>query len=289
MITKQNNIAPTGSIRMQLPIILLPLCLLFSSLHAASSEDLFLKFGTPAPLQSEVDLRQAYFKYRLYPKKQGMRPSCSVFAIVGALELQHAQNTGNAEKLSEDYLIWATRKNLGIPQSAAKNYDPKRDGDLGFSLIDVSQALQNYGILTQSEMPNTFGKAMAKISEPSDALIQQAKTRGKIQPIYINGRNNEVRIANIIHTLNAGIPVVIGLHWPNNKTLRNAPRLSKQKPIPGNAHAVTLVGYRDKTGNIEDTIFLFRNSWGNQWGMNGHGWITYEYLEKNLQSAVFLQ
>ena len=40
-------------------------------------------------------------------------------------------------------------------------------------------------------------------------------------------------------------------------------------------HAITLVGYND---NKENGCFLFKNSWGLDWGDKGYGWIPYKYF-----------
>jgi C1A family cysteine protease len=54
-------------------------------------------------------------------------------------------------------------------------------------------------------------------------------------------------------------------------------------------HAVTVVGYENKTGAIADTVFVFKNSWGIRWGSGGYGYATYAYVLKNLTDAVLLE
>ncbi|MBI3885417.1 MAG: hypothetical protein HY302_06775, partial [Opitutae bacterium] len=65
--------------------------------------------------------------------------------------------------------------------------------------------------------------------------------------------------------------------------------LSAQKPVPGAGHAVTLVGYQTATGRIEDAVFVFKNSWGAEWGQGGYGTVTYHYLNRHLHDAVILE
>lgn len=45
-------------------------------------------------------------------------------------------------------------------------------------------------------------------------------------------------------------------------------------------HAITFVGYDDSTKLVK-----FRNSWGENWGVNGYGYMTYDYLMNNLLDA----
>ena len=77
------------------------------------SDRILQRFGQAPEIRTEVDLRPRYRELKLISKTQGRRPSCSVFAVVSALEYQNAVVVGEAEKLSEEYLIWATRKTLG--------------------------------------------------------------------------------------------------------------------------------------------------------------------------------
>lgn len=46
------------------------------------------------------------------------------------------------------------------------------------------------------------------------------------------------------------------------------------------AHVVTIVGYNDKG-------FIFKNSWGNQWGDNGYGYISFDAHRIMAQEALF--
>lgn len=247
------------------------------------------RFGTPAPLVG-VDLRPRYRELELGLKNQGLRPSCAVFAVVSALEYQNAA-VGPRERLSEEYLIWATRRTLGLqagekrrPEGADADDD---DRDAGFTLQEVLAALRAYGIPRQSEMPNRFGLGMEKIADPSDEVIATARTRRQVATYSVPGVNNAVRLGNILHALNEGLPVVIALRWPHWRTLQRAPVLAGQPPREGRAHAVTLVGYASEGGG--PPRFIFKNSWGIRWGAGGYGYAEYEYLQRNLLDAVVLE
>lgn len=245
------------------------------------------RFGQAPVIRNEVDLRPEFWRLELGSKNQGRRPSCSVFAVVSALEFQNAQLDGNTDKLSEEYLIWATMQSLGLRDEQALQYDEDAI-DAGFGLLEVVQALRTYGIPTHDAMPNTYGKSMADIEPPSDEIIEEARRRSKVHAYLITGRDQVTKINNIVHILNEGAPVVIGVQWPVASTLYNAPVLSKQKPRDDYAHAVTLVGYRSDKGDPTSLRFVFKNSWGNKWGLNGYGWVTYAYLQQHLHAAVVL-
>lgn len=250
-------------------------------------------FGTPPQLQ-RVDLRPRFRELELGTKNQGLRPSCAVFAVVGALEFQNAATTGHAEKLSEEYLIWATRRTLGVPAGEKRVIEGADDSDddnrdAGFSLMEVLSALRAYGIPLQREMPNKFGLGMEKIADPSDDIVASARGRRQIATYSVPGMNNAVRVANIMHALNEGVPVVVALRWPHWRTLYRSPVLSEQSPREDRSHAVTLVGYYSDNGDISGLRFIFKNSWGVRWGTGGYGFAEVGYMQRNLLDAVVIE
>ena len=268
-----------------------------SSTSTAASErpiaSLLRQFGEPAVLQPRVDLRPKFFELELGVKNQGRRPSCAIFAVVSALEFQHAQLTGTPEKFSEEYLSWATLRTIqrvpASPVDAAGSPLPAEDADAGFTLREVLAALRGYGIPPQSAMPNTFGLPLDAIPAPSPEIVAAARRQQRVFIHDIPGRDNATRINNLVHALNAGMPVAVGLAWPHYRVLRHG-YLSGQTPMPGSGHAVTLVGYfAAENGRIEDTVFVFKNSWGIAWGQGGYGTVSHSYLHRHLGDAVLLE
>lgn len=260
--------------------------------NAGPFEELIRSFGTPVTLRAEVDLRARFFEMELGVKSQGRRPSCAVFAVVSALEFQSAQLAPGPQKFSEEYLIWATRKTLahgtGSAATGAQAEPATEDADEGFSLLEVVAAVRGYGVPPQSAMPNTFGRTMAAITDPPPAVVDEARRHQRVAVHPVPGRDNATRIGNVLHALNAGMPVPVGMAWPNYRLLRSG-YLSQQQPRLGSGHAVTLVGYRAPGDRIEDVVFIFKNSWGVDWGQGGYGLVTYGYLQQHLQSAVVLE
>ncbi|WP_158305448.1 C1 family peptidase [Opitutus terrae] len=262
----------------------------------AKLERLLRQFGEPATINAEVDLRPKYFQMELAVRSQGRRPSCAVFAIVSALEFQAAELTGEPSKLSEEYLSWATRKTVqrvvtpiaANAEGAENSTDAAGNADEGFSLNEVVLALRTYGVPLQSSMPNRFGRAISEIEDPAPAIVDEARTHQRVFVLPIPGRNTGTAVNNIVHALNAGIPIPIGVEWPHYRSIRTG-SLIDQKPLEDGGHAVTLVGYRCTTNRLEDVVFIFKNSWGPDWGQGGYGTVTYGYLKKHLHSAVLLE
>lgn len=260
---------------------------------ASPSFDAILQsFGQPPEIRPSVDLRPRLLELSLNVKNQGPRPSCAVFAIVSALEFQNAQLTGQAERFSEEYLVWATLKTLHrAPRVRPVATDPGEaenlDGvDEGFALSEVVTALRTYGIPLQSSLPYSFATTPA--ADPPAAVIDEARSHRRVSVFALPGRDQSTRIANLIQALNAGIPVAVGLRWPSSRTL-HAGYLNAQKPLEDNGHAVTIFGYENKTGTAADTVFVFKNSWGVKWGASGYGYATYAYLNANLVDTALLE
>jgi hypothetical protein len=217
-----------------------------------------------------------------------------VFAIVSALEFQNAQLTGQADHFSEEYLVWATCKTLNrtprllatADAASAENPEAQEIADEGFSLNEVVTALRAYGVPLQASMPYSFARNAA--ADPPAKIIAEARSHQRVSIFTLPGRDQAARIANLIQTLNEGIPVAVGLRWPPASTIRNA-FLDRQKPQEAGGHAVTIVGYENKTGAIGDTVFYFKNSWGPKWGTGGYGRVTYHYLDNNLEDTALLE
>ncbi|MBL9214908.1 MAG: C1 family peptidase [Opitutaceae bacterium] len=253
-------------------------------------DQLLQQFGQPATVQPEVNLRPRFAEMGLGVRDQGRRPSCSIFAIVCALEYQNARLTGRAQNFSEEYVIWATRKTVQrLPSPAGGAGSPgDEDADAGFSLTEVVTALRAYGIPYASSLPNHLAGSIAAIQDPPPQVIEEARAQQQVFVHPLPGRDTKTRINNLVHALNAGMPVAIGLAWPNYRALRTG-YLSGQKPMENAWHAVTVVGYRANGPRLEDTYFIFKNSWGANWGQGGYGTVTFDYLNQHLADAVLLE
>lgn len=244
-----------------------------------------LGFGKPANiLKDGVDFRPRFRDLGLYAKDQGRRPSCAVFAVVSAMEYLHAENTGQVAKFSEEYLIWATLQSINRPILMASLTGD--DADTGFALTEVVTALRSYGVPLHQSMPNTIGPQSNLVNAPPAEVIAEARARTQAFVHQVPGRDNPTRLNNIVQALNAGLPVTIGTGWPQ---FHNARAALLDTQDPSYSHAVTVVGYRCRTGKLEDVTFIFKNSWGPAWGANGYGFASYQYLVKNLHTAVMLE
>jgi len=86
------------------------------------------------------------------------------------------------------------------------------------------------------------------------------------------------------------VNVVLSLNCVQN-AWKNTSKV--EEPIAGKpgdwAHAVLLVGYEKilNGDNQERWFFRFKNSWGEEWGQGGYGWLSEDYIKKYvLQAAI---
>src|SRR5438270_646622 len=70
--------------------------------------------STAAPsslkLPDAIDLRPLFEKWKLEPRRQGGRGTCSVFTVTGALEFAVANRQQQGVRLSVEFLNWAGHK-----------------------------------------------------------------------------------------------------------------------------------------------------------------------------------
>lgn len=229
-----------------------------------------------AGLRAEVDLRPLFRQYGLFLKDQGRRPSCSIFAFVGAAEYETARHFGRADPLSEEFLVWAVHQIL-----------PDVSTDDGYHFGEVLSAVQQYGVPRRDLVPNTFGRAIKDISPSADAIFDAASRRHFLA-IWFRTDSPDF-VGQLVDALNQETPVVIGLRWPQPSTLEHNNLLRDQRPLAGAGHAVTLVGYRCADGLPGNLVFIFRNSYGVSWGLGGCGFVAARYVRDNVIAAFALR
>lgn len=250
-----------------------------ASAAASKSGSAFALFGTEPRLQTEVDLRDRFRSHGIRIRSQS-GPSCSVHAIVAALEYQYAERYGRVLNLSENYLVATTSRSLGRPDEVGfdTTTGKPKGWDAGFALEHVFQAIRGHGLaLEQSREEFAEKKEFTKLDDIA------------FSPFLVPGAGTPKGIENLVHVLNSNMPVVVGVAWPAYSRIAHTSLLSKQPSRPGEGHAVTIIGYRCEDGTLEGIKFIFRNSWGDDWGAGGYGFFSYDYLMENLRSSYVVE
>jgi len=226
-------------------------------------------------LPPTADLRPALAAWKLTPRQQGARDTCSVFTMVGALEFAVAKCEGHGERLSVEFLNWSANQH-------------RRPGDGGF-FSDMWRGFSDYGICSEPQMPYEDRFDLAR--KPDATALAEAKGRLNlglqhhwIKEWNVNTGLTSGEFLGVKRRLTEGWPVCGGFRWPSNPVW-NAGVL---QICPSNAvfdgHSVLLVGYRDDASQAGGGVFLFRNS--NNGGADG--WMPYAYAQAYMNDALWI-
>ena len=228
---------------------------------------------------------------------QGTIKSCSAQAGAALIEYFSQRYQRDDTLVSSRFLYKITRNLM------------QRTGDTGSSLRETMKAMVLFGIPPEQHWPYDEKKFDEEPTPFCYSFAQnyQALSYFRLDPPNISSDELFFRIKI---TLAAGFPCMFGftlyasmydefntqrgyIPYPGKK--RRQSLSQPDKPIGG--HAVVAVGYHDNkvikhsnsTGNRLSNdysigAFLIRNSWGTDWGINGYGWLPYDYIKNGLTS-----
>ncbi|MEO1379411.1 MAG: C1 family peptidase [Pseudomonadota bacterium] len=209
-----------------------------------------------------VDLRNQFGPVR----DQGARPTCLAFAASDA----HAALRGNWDELSCEYAFYHAQKRTG------------RSPDKGSFLPDMLASLRDTGQPIESGWPY-----LKKL--PADmATYRPPHTVGQV--FARNGDQALRDVGQICAELNDGRPAIVlsvltrSFFRPQQTGVIDHIQNDEVFPVP--RHAVVAVGH----GLIgQQRAVLIRNSWGPTWGLQGHGWLTENYLTRHMYDLAVLK
>jgi C1A family cysteine protease len=227
-------------------------------------------------LPDSVDLRQWCSPI----EDQGKIGSCTAHAGVSIVEYFERRAFGNHLDASRLFLYKATRNLLHYT------------GDTGAFIRSAMAALALFGVPPEEYWP--YNPADLD-KEPPGFCYALARNYQAISyyRLDVPGTSKDALLAAIKKNLAAGIPVIFGFtvyssYIQSAKTGKVPFPAANEKMVGG--HAIAAVGYDDSvsirnTGtNSTETkgALLIRNSWGAGWGVDGYGWLPYEYVLKGL-------
>ena len=226
--------------------------------------------------EKQVDLRPVFAKLGLEPRRQGARPTCSVFTVAGALEFAIGKQQGDTPRLSVEFLNWAANQACG----------DKEDG--GF-FSDLWKGFSIYGICTEEDMPYQSKFEPARLPEAS--ALGKAKGRLTlglqlhwIKEWNVNTGLTEAEFSGVKNTLARGWPVCGGFRWPKQETwLEGVLQMCPSNAVR-DGHSVLLAGYREDAAQPGGGVFIFRNTGGN----GQDGLMPFAYARLYMNDAVWV-
>ncbi|MFZ3229719.1 MAG: C1 family peptidase [Pseudobdellovibrio sp.] len=220
-------------------------------------------------------------------KSQGQRGACTYFVISSLIESLIHKSINRTIDISEEHMAWVS-----------KEKGKMRANEEDSSVAVNAAAVQKFGFMLEVDLPyqpSWFDKGMP---------CEGKKNKSHIEPIcfshngpdptrpVINGKNfifeavdsSSLDVVQAMSRLDSPVTASILAHpliWSNsrkNGKLNLTSKLKKEcqnNKVSCSAHAVLIVGY-----NLEKKIFTFKNSWGEDWGNNGYGSISFDYIDQ---------
>lgn len=207
--------------------------------------------------------------------------SCTANAAMGVVEYYERRAKGNHLDGSRLFVYKATRNLLQVT------------GDTGAWLRNAMAALVTCGVPAERYWPYTDASPDFD-REPPQFVYAVADNFEALKyfahdPLSSDRPRKEV-LASVKQYIAAGVPSMFGF-WgfpsfdsgdaPGSIPLPTDTELGGE---PAWGHAIVAVGYDDDfriTNTVDNRTttgaFLIRNSWGPGWGLEGYGWMPYEY------------
>ncbi len=216
-------------------------------------------------------------------KNQGNIGACTAFAAVGMYEYFQYKAFGKYIDGSELFIYKAERNML------------KWTGDTGAYLRTAMGALALFGVPPSNHYPYDTDKYE---DEPPAFIYSygqnfQALTYYRLDPLGTSGADT---LAAIKKQVAAGLPIMMGftcytsLYHSKTSKSGEIPYPSTNESVEG-GHAVMIVGYDDNNvvvnpldNSRKKGVLIIKNSWGDEWGDDGYGYIPYEYVKQQLAS-----
>ncbi len=223
-----------------------------------------------------VDLRPKFAGFGLTPRVQGGRGTCSVFAVTQALEFAVARKKGAGERLSEEFLNWASNQAIG------------HAADGGF-FSDLWKGFEKHGVCPESAMPyrekfEPDSPASADATARAAEVLKLGLRLHWIKEWDVNTGLTAEHLASIKETIAGGWPVFTGLRWPKNAEWdNNVLRMAAPADV-FDGHSILFVGYRDDPAMPGGGVFIFRNSSGPA----RESEMTYEYALAYANDAAWI-
>lgn len=192
---------------------------------------------------------------------QGKRSCCLAFAASCA----HEKAQGDCEALSIEFLHF---------QSVARSPGANPRG--GAAMAAVADAIRDAGQPLEATWPYQTEQLVPPEWAPPTDLGEMFHADVDMQDLS----HGDIRaVMDDRRPVIMGLVITQGFRAPDEQG-----RILVADPdLERGPHAVLGVGY-GYDGN--ELFFLIRNSWGAHWGLDGHAWLSSQYLENQLHETA---
>lgn len=213
--------------------------------------------------------------------------TCASFAVVDALLYLHGKSLSPAYlnvKAKSQYAFDCANNglNIGLAMKCAFEYGTVMDWIWPYKgyYTEVEESNKN---ISNEPQPNWDVCVQNPYSnEEDEGLVKFAF--GNVKSLFLTDVKSQraFLIRDALITYKAPIIISIPVQW-NNEWLPNLPTTGKIKSplttIKG-WHAISICGFNDSSQE-----FIFKNSWGLEWGNQGFGTMAYSYVIQHANEA----
>jgi len=222
-----------------------------------------------------VDMRPVIKNIGLEVRQQAGGAPCAVHAFTFTLEYEYIRHVFS--NLSEQYLQYVTFQVVKPQMTGGENF------------WALNQGYQKWGYVPQSWLPNQAtmpATVYQNILDKGKGGLRWTQIFIKIWDPTIGATKNQ--LDQVVKCLDQDSPVGIGVLWPiewkthviNGVDLMVVPSAANKWTVVFDGHAVALVGYQKGPAFPGGGYFIFRNSWGKDWGDRGYGFMPFDYVLK---------
>jgi hypothetical protein len=196
-------------------------------------------------------------------RNQGSRPTCLAFAMSDA----HMVAAKRSELLSADYLHFHAARHAHVPLND------------GVGLSNVVDALKTNGQPLEEECPYSDSRPDSWVPPSSVSAVWTRDSRlckglpSDALKMALQASQAHVLVLRISRSFFMPDPHVYIVTEDGSKDRR--------------LHAVVIVGM--VTPAQGDVAFLARNSWGSEWGQDGHAWLPLSYVDARATQIIEIE
>jgi hypothetical protein len=226
-------------------------------------------------------------------KNQSDRGTCTFFTVIGLVEAAIKKDLGKEVNLSEEYLNYAAKKSG--PNQLLE----------GSVVEDNVKGMRTQGLLLEEDwsyQASWFEKGRPcqdyKATDKSvpKTCYSHNKPNKKAMSRLIDARG--ITVTPIAKDTNAIIrflaekkrPLIMSVNvnfkaWPDSGETDYNEDYRNECLEPGSdcgGHSIILTGY-----DMEKRVFMFKNSWGKEWGKNGYGTIPFDVVDTYVNEILY--
>lgn len=240
----------------------------------------------PRQLRSFFDDLPPYASLKSFSQRPGNQDkftTCTSWAVAYGLNILE----GRMLRLSTD-----TRRKKDLFAPAYLHRKALNGGDshcqYGIRIAQVLNIARTMGCVRFADLPRQ------NLCLDSDLpLSTETQAKGQIvlhsyARLWKYGDMGDQKVNPVKLSLSHGFPVVIAINAPASfHTMKSMWKPEPNEPISRDSHAICVIGYDDDHGG--GGAFEIINSWGEDWGEKGYGWIRYEDFAKYVKEGYELR